>query len=252
MKKRYAIITDIHGNKEALESILDDIKKQNIDETYCLGDTIGIGPESKECIDILIKNKIKSILGNHELYTLRGNQIEELEQNEIDHNNWVSSTLTKKELDYISASPLFYEINIDYDNKIPNNKIVLCHYLIKDKNKDYPFEKSKLNKEVDLWKKYYDPNITYVVGHLHKLIDINSVPGIKGDIILDTGTLTNIEVIPSSGCSKDEYVYYMIIEISKSIKYELVKVKYDREKFMKKLDIINYPDKDNILEIFFK
>ena len=63
MKKRYAIITDIHGNKEALESILDDIKKQNIDETYCLGDTIGIGPESKECIDILIKNKIKSILG---------------------------------------------------------------------------------------------------------------------------------------------------------------------------------------------
>ena len=44
----------------------------------------------------------------------------------------------------------------------------------------------------------------------------------------------------------------MIIEISKSIKYELVKVKYDREKFMKRLDKINYPDKDNILEIFFK
>lgn len=250
MKKRYAIITDIHGNKEALEAILNDIKKQNIDETYCLGDTIGIGPESKECIDILIDNNIKSILGNHELYTIKGNQIEELDQNEIEHNNWVSSTLTKKEIDYIKNSPLYYEISIDYDGTL-NNKIVLCHYLIKDKNKDYPFEKSKLHKEVDLWKKFYAPHITYVVGHLHKLIDVNSVPGISGDIIEDTGTLTNIEVIPSSGCSKDNYVYYMIIEISKSIKYELVKVKFDREKFINKLNKINYPDKENIMEIFY-
>ena len=47
MKKRIALISDIHGNLEALESILEDIKTKNIDEIICLGDTIAIGPNSK-------------------------------------------------------------------------------------------------------------------------------------------------------------------------------------------------------------
>ena len=72
MKKRIALITDIHGNLEALESILEDIKVQEIDEIICLGDTIDIGPNSKECVDLLIENNIKSVLGNHEIYLFRG------------------------------------------------------------------------------------------------------------------------------------------------------------------------------------
>ena len=59
MKKLVAIITDIHGNLEALEAILKDIKTQEIDEVICLGDTIGIGPNSKECIDLLMENNVK-------------------------------------------------------------------------------------------------------------------------------------------------------------------------------------------------
>ena len=76
MTKRYAIITDIHGNIEALNAILNDIESQNIDEIYCLGDTVGIGPNSKECVDKLIEKKIKSTLGNHELYAVRGTRID--------------------------------------------------------------------------------------------------------------------------------------------------------------------------------
>ena len=37
---KYAIISDIHSNYEALKSVLDDIKKQNVDKTICLGDII--------------------------------------------------------------------------------------------------------------------------------------------------------------------------------------------------------------------
>ena len=75
MKKHFAIITDIHGNLEALEAILNDIKTQNIDEIICLGDTIGIGKNSKECIDLLINNHVKSVLGDHEIYLLKGTDI---------------------------------------------------------------------------------------------------------------------------------------------------------------------------------
>lgn len=44
---KIAIISDIHGNLEALEAIINDIRNSNIDEIICLGDTIGLGINSK-------------------------------------------------------------------------------------------------------------------------------------------------------------------------------------------------------------
>lgn len=49
-----------------------DIKTQDVDEMICLGDSIDIGPNSKECIDLLIDNNIKSVLGDHEICLLKG------------------------------------------------------------------------------------------------------------------------------------------------------------------------------------
>ena len=40
---KIAIISDIHGNLEALKSVLNDIKNRNIDKIYCLGDIIAKG-----------------------------------------------------------------------------------------------------------------------------------------------------------------------------------------------------------------
>ncbi len=48
---RRALISDIHGNLEALEVVLNDIQGQGIREIYCLGDIIGYGPNPRECID---------------------------------------------------------------------------------------------------------------------------------------------------------------------------------------------------------
>lgn len=102
MNKKIAVITDIHGNLEALESIITNIKKEKVDDIICLGDTISIGPNSKECIDLLIDNNIKMTLGNHELYILRGTDIESsIEGAEKEHYKWVKENLTDKELAYI-------------------------------------------------------------------------------------------------------------------------------------------------------
>jgi len=45
-----AIFSDIHGNADALEVILKDIKKQKFDSVIFLGDAIGIGAESKNVL----------------------------------------------------------------------------------------------------------------------------------------------------------------------------------------------------------
>ena len=62
---KIAIISDIHGNLEALTAVLEDIATQSVDEIYCLGDVIGYGPNPCECID-LCRDFQLCLLGNHD------------------------------------------------------------------------------------------------------------------------------------------------------------------------------------------
>jgi len=62
---RRAIISDIHGNLEALTTVLDDIASANVDEIFCLGDVVGYGPNPRECIDHC-RNFSMTLLGNHD------------------------------------------------------------------------------------------------------------------------------------------------------------------------------------------
>ncbi len=58
-------------------------------------------------------------------------------------------------------------------------------------------------------------------------------------------------MVESAGCTYDEYVSYMILEVGKSIKYIPVKVKFDRDSFVNKLKNIDFPDKKNIMKWFY-
>ena len=61
-----ALISDIHGNLEALQAVLADIDAIGVDEIYCLGDIIGYGPNPCECLDLVMKRCKSTILGNHD------------------------------------------------------------------------------------------------------------------------------------------------------------------------------------------
>ena len=249
---RIAVITDVHGNFEALTAILNDIKNQNIDKIICLGDVINLGVDSKKCLDLIMDNNVDMVLGNHELYCIKGNKFDSsIVGEEKEHYEWVKQSLTKEQIEFLKKCPLKYEYEISYDNKIPNNKIVFSHYLINDMNALNPFEKNHLKDDINLWIKYNDPNIMYVIGHLHKSFNANEVDGISGDFIEEIDELPNIEIVNSAGCSHNDEVSYMIIEISKGISFETIKVKFDRETFVKKICNYDFPDKNNILKYFY-
>lgn len=61
-----ALISDIHGNLEALQAVLADIDEIGVDEIYCLGDIIGYGPNPCECLDLVMRRCQATILGNHD------------------------------------------------------------------------------------------------------------------------------------------------------------------------------------------
>ncbi len=65
-----AVISDTHGNAEALRTVLDDIERRGADRIICLGDIIGYGPEPVQCVDLIRERCDWSLMGNHDFAVL--------------------------------------------------------------------------------------------------------------------------------------------------------------------------------------
>lgn len=65
-----AVVSDIHGNAEALKQVLADIDARGIDRIISLGDIIGYGPDPLECVDIVRRRCAWSLMGNHDFGVL--------------------------------------------------------------------------------------------------------------------------------------------------------------------------------------
>jgi putative phosphoesterase len=63
---KFAIIGDIHSNKYALKSVLDDIQRKNVDFILSTGDLVGYLTHPNEVIEMLRKHNVLSIMGNHD------------------------------------------------------------------------------------------------------------------------------------------------------------------------------------------
>lgn len=65
-----AIISDIHGNLEALEAVLGKIQELDISQVICLGDIVGYGPNPLECLDLVREHCQERVMGNHDFGVL--------------------------------------------------------------------------------------------------------------------------------------------------------------------------------------
>lgn len=64
--KRFAIISDIHGNLEALNRAFEVIDNERVDDIVCLGDTVGYGANPAECLKLVRSRCSIILLGNHD------------------------------------------------------------------------------------------------------------------------------------------------------------------------------------------
>lgn len=64
---KIAVISDIHANKEAFQAVLLDMLEKGADDSICLGDAIGYGPDPEAVVQLLLEKGIPSVVGNHDL-----------------------------------------------------------------------------------------------------------------------------------------------------------------------------------------
>ena len=101
---RVLVISDIHANLAALESVLADAGPY--DAAWCLGDLTGYGPNPNECVSLvrslpglicLVGNHDKAVLGEIDLHVFNGDARAAID--------WTQSTATRDTLDYLAALP---------------------------------------------------------------------------------------------------------------------------------------------------
>lgn len=193
---RIAIISDIHGNFQALKSVIEDIDSKGISIIICLGDIIGKGINSRRCID-LIKQKCNIVLKGNVDDRFCANA-EDFKENETEYNRikYYQQFLTKEDIEYLTSLPLYTEFYMS------GNLVRLFHASIND-----PY-KGVFNYDLDFRKKYElfkSDTIADIViyGHIHyqflekiygkTLINCGSV-GCSGCPVLEDGYDSNVEI----------------------------------------------------------
>lgn len=64
---RVAVISDIHGNRHALEAVLAEVDGEQVDELWCLGDLVGYGAHPDRCVELVGGRAEVCLAGNHDL-----------------------------------------------------------------------------------------------------------------------------------------------------------------------------------------
>ncbi len=63
---RYAVLSDVHGNLEALSAVLADAASEGALGVLCLGDAVGYGADPVACVELLGERSTGMVAGNHE------------------------------------------------------------------------------------------------------------------------------------------------------------------------------------------
>ena len=103
---KYALISDVHGNLEALTVVLKKIEQLKVDKIICLGDVIGYGAEPEKCAKIIQENCDACIMGNHEAAVIGDLDISYFTPYAKEAALWTRANVSDTTLHWISELPL--------------------------------------------------------------------------------------------------------------------------------------------------
>lgn len=237
--ERIAIFSDIHGNEEALNGILEDIKKEQIKDIICLGDVIGIGPNPKEALQLIKNNNIEMLLGNHEIYFLnqfRKNEIFDVGSKHTELHQWTASQLDDSDIEFLKKCKLYKK------EKYSNCNIKFNHFFIKENIEEgrYPFYEIDIRKEENQNDERINGNEEYnFFGHIHKKCFFE-----KDE--------KKYYCIGSSGCVNSNITFYTIVSIENGdISLNYKEIQFNRKLFDEKMKCKMYPEKEEVYKRFF-
>ncbi|MCD6336554.1 MAG: metallophosphoesterase family protein [Candidatus Latescibacteria bacterium] len=103
---RYGIISDIHGNLEALNAVLEHLSKERIDRYVCLGDLVGYGANPNESVALVRTLTDWVIAGNHDWVAVGLSDRRAFNPHASNAALWTARCLTEEHRSYLCNLPL--------------------------------------------------------------------------------------------------------------------------------------------------
>jgi predicted phosphodiesterase len=232
---RIAVLSDIHGNLEALKSVKDDLETQNIDQVICLGDNVGYGPDPESVVSLIREEEYRSVLGNHE-FALRDERGRRWLNFQAAENNEATQELLSSE-------------NMQYSCSLPGYIEVDGAHFVHGYPKDNVFRYLNRQPDATLLKLFESSHAKlFFIGHTHKL---QMITAIKGEVVRG-----KLEICALDLHSEQKYIFncgsvgqprdtdnrakYLIWD-SERQSVEVRAVEYNYKKTMKKIEQRGFP-----------
>lgn len=183
---KIAIISDIHGNLEALKAVLEDTKRKRVEKIFCLGDIVAKGSHAKECIELVKQNCEIVVRGNCDRHF--SEPLSEMtKKSEYERNRWekIHSMLSEEEKEYLRNLPYSFEfclsgslVRIFHSSPEADNKVLISQDSIEDKYKMFlPSDRTMSDEIADV----------IIYGHIHH----QYMDKIYNKTIANTGSVGN-------------------------------------------------------------
>lgn len=256
--EKIAILSDVHGNITALESVISDIEKRGISKIYCLGDSVIKCANPDKVIDLLRKKCEVILLGNCDEIICRP----EIEQGRF----WSRDKIGDERANFIYNSPICYEFYMSghlirlfhaspislehmFNPMYPNADTIYLNKIITNPN--------DLFKNTEFIGKTENDPIPDIVGfgHLHT----PNIYRFANKTIFNVGSVGVPVEMANEGDETSTSKFstmssYIILEGElnskelSSISFNLVRVPYDIEKEIKYLEESDMPNKEIIIQ----
>lgn len=231
--ERFAIVSDIHANRYALQVFLEYLDAHfPVTDILNLGDFVQIGPHPKEVTELVLTDRrFINILGNNETALLERDPTS-FQKDEFAHQDW---TIAQLGPDLVGKLGQLSKSNI---LKIQDKRILMIH------SRPYSTTSMPLiyqGKSLEDFAKDYDGmGADYVLfGHTHTQALLNY----KGKIFVNPGSV---------GCSKEALVSFCLAEAGEQgINLTFKNIRYDDSKLFNDFAEYRVPGADRILRLFY-
>jgi predicted phosphodiesterase len=216
---RFAVLSDVHSNLEALEAVLGEVRGM---EVYCLGDMVGYGASPDGVVKILAERGAKCVLGNHDYAVLTGD-VSMFNPKAAIAARWTGRKLAPESAEFLKGLPR------ELVTTIGRTRAYFTHGSPDDTLWEYVDPRS----HGDLFGHYLGKKDARMIGlgHTH-------VPYVwrgREGVVFNPGSVGQ----PRDG---DRRASYAEVEVGKEVKVDVKRVEYDFEKAASKIRAAGLPE----------
>lgn len=224
-----AIFSDVHSNLEALEVVKDHIQDLSPDLIIYLGDTVGYGPDPKECIRIVEDMAQIHVVGNHDyaIFTENYTHFNPLPKISL---SWTKNQLSEEEILKLGSHPFFSIFPLF----ITEGNAMFVHGSPRKPLRDYVspnLPSWSYNMFFEITGEFSEIDFLFL-GHTHKPLHIVN----DKKHLLNPGSVGQ----PRDKDPRSSFLIFKINEESKEFEYEHIRLEYDIQTTCKKMEENNF------------